>query len=87
MWSRYQAGSVLLISNRGYDAKLDKAAELAGVDDFARKLVQADIEIAKELRRLLSENYGLWLFRALEKHLRDDDRFKAGRYLPTPSGF
>jgi hypothetical protein len=54
---------------RAFDAKLDKAAELAGVDDFARKLVRADIETAKELRRLLSECYGPWLFRALEKHL------------------
>jgi hypothetical protein len=77
----------LVAKARAFDAKLDKAAELAGVDDLARKLVQADIEIAKELRRLLSEIYGLWLFRALEKHLRDDDRFEAGRYLPTPSGF
>jgi len=56
-------------TGRAFDVKLDKAAELAGVDDFARKLVRADIETAKELRRLLSECYGPWLFRALEKHL------------------
>jgi hypothetical protein len=75
MWWRRKkpfdwSSDYLMTRARAFDAKLDKAAELAGVDDFARKLVQADIETAKELRRLLSENYGLWLFRALEKHLK-----------------